>query len=57
MGIVLTYPMKSKTKGKHHKTDHLGAFCIECIEFWDEEARKQMYKDLKSGKVTQKALF
>ena len=49
--------MKSKTKGKHHKTDHLGAFCIECIEFWDEEARKQMYKDLKSGKVTQKALL
>ena len=33
----------------HHKTDHLGSYCIYCIEYHDENARNQMDKDLKSG--------
>tara|TARA_R110002051_G_scaffold60905_2_gene111652 strand:- start:27 stop:221 length:195 start_codon:yes stop_codon:yes gene_type:complete len=41
----------------HHKTDHLGSYCINCIEYHDENARNQMYKDLESGKVEQKSLF
>jgi|ETNvirenome_6_30_1030629.scaffolds.fasta_scaffold01266_9 hypothetical protein len=41
----------------HHKTDHLGSYCVYCIEYHDKNAREQMYKDLESGKVEQKSLF
>ena len=41
----------------HHKTDHLGSYCIECIEYHDEKSRSRMYEDLESGKVEQKSLF
>jgi len=41
----------------HHKTDHLGSYCIDCIEYHDEKSRSRMYEDLESGKVEQKSLF